>query len=202
MEGTTSPFKLSFAPFIAGLGSGGTPAISWVSRWAYYDGSASAPLMEKTYAAASDTPTPLKPTGAAFASAGSVQESLETCVLLQAQVGVNSKNKPNFCRKYIHGVPSGNVVYGTDSVDVQWNFEPAAATAAAAMGNGSWYLNRVYCSPSGGQAIGAGWVAEPYPGNHQMPRGRKRKKTSVTSVSTPTFDILLGAAADAIEDLL
>lgn len=170
MEGAASPFALCFAPFIDALNSS-------VVRSAYYDGQNSAPVYVAIYDTDNPPPSPLTPTGAAFSSENTAQEPLEVCVMLEAQAGLSSRSKPVYMRKFIHAVPTGNIQAGTGGLP-QFEFTSAAATAAAAMGDGSWFGNRVYCSPSGRQPSTNDWVAQVTPSNHQMPRGRKRKVTS------------------------
>jgi hypothetical protein len=173
MEGVASPFALCFAPFIE-------PSHSSVVRSAYYDGETSAPVYVAIYDTDNPAPTPLHPTATGFAHSGSTSEPLEVCVMLEARAGLSSRSKPVYMRKFIHCIPVDNLGLGTGGVP-QWTFTSAAASAAAAMGDGSWFGNRVYCSPSGRQPSTNDWVAQVQPGNHQMPRGRKRKSVSTSS---------------------
>lgn len=175
MEGAESPMALSFAPFIC-------PTTSTIERSAYYNGQDSAPIFTRTYSSGSPAPTAIHPTGAALSEDTTGQEPLEVCVMLEAQAGLSTRSKPVYMRKYIHAICVGNLTPGTDGVP-NWVFTADAAAAATAMGDGSWFGNRVYCSPSGRQPATNDWAAIVVPGNHQMPRGRKRK-TAATSGSS------------------
>lgn len=186
MEGAASPFALSFGPFIE-------PTHTTVVRSAYYDGSTSAPIFTNTYSVDNPVPTPLVPTATAFTNHGSAIEPLEVCVMLEARAGLSSRSKPVFMRKFIHAIPITNLGAGAGGVP-NWVFTTEAAAAATAMGDGSWFGNRVYCSPSGRQPSSNDWQALVVPGNHQMPRGRKRK--SVTTGSS-LFSRALALAEDA-----
>lgn len=186
MTGAESPFALSFAPFIGTVGSS-------VVRAAYYDGETSAPIFTATYDGTHEPPSPLHPTGLAFDNPSEAQEPLEVCVMIEAQAGLSSRSKPVYMRKFVHGIPTGNITTGTGNVP-NWVFTADAAAAATAMGDGSWFGNRVYCSPSGRQPSTNDWVALLVPGNHQMPRGRKRK-TAATNSTLLNDAIKLAATA-------
>lgn len=186
MEGPDSPMALCFAPFIH-------PVTSTIERSAYYDGINSAPIFTATYSTGSPAPADIRPSGDAFDNVLSGQEPLEVCVMLEARVGLSSRSKPVYMRKFIHAVPAGNLSAGTGNIPT-YSFTGAAATAATKMGDGSWFGNRVYISPTGRQPASNDWEALAVPGNHQMPRGRKRK--SVSSGSS-LFDTALKLAEDA-----
>lgn len=194
MTGASSPFALSFAPFISSWSS-------TVVRAAYYNGSTSAPIFTATYDTAHPAPTPLEPTGAAFDAAPDLQEPLEVCVLLEAQAGLSTRSKPVYMRKYIHACPAGNLASGTGKVP-NWTFGAGAAAAATAMGDGSWFGNRVYCSPTGRQPATNDWAPLIVPGNHQMPRGRKRKMSSSgSSLLDEALQLAAAAARAAASEL-
>lgn len=196
MTGTASPFALSFGPFI-------TTNDSSVVRAAYYDGETSTPVWEATYDSDHPAPTPLVPTGVAMSS-DTGQEPLEVCVILEALAGLSSRTKPVYLRKYIHAIGAGNL--GVSDAGVEWTYHSggAATAAATAMGDGSWFGTRVYISPTGRQPLGGAWVPLAAPGNHQMPRGRKRKVTTTGGVSSILSEIeglAAAAAAKALSDL-
>jgi hypothetical protein len=196
MEGVTSPFALCFGTFINPDASHGTTGTTnLVVRWAYYDGINSAPLLEQTYSLASLPPTPLLPTGTSWTSQGSAthNEPLETCVLLEAPCGLNVRNKPVKLKKFIHAVPTGNTQPIDSGTAIGWTLSGTAPTAALTLGNGSLYGSRVLIAPSGKQPATNGWTVNPVPSNHQMPRGRKRKKVAVSS------SLLLTLAEDALK---
>jgi hypothetical protein len=192
MTGAASPFALSFAPFINPLvpSSGGGQS-NTVVRAAYYDGINSAPVWEASYDSVTPAPTHLQPLGTAWQHIGSaiVNDALEVCVVIEARVGTSVKNKPVFVRKYIHGVPTGNINVNTEGLPI-YEFASEATTAAQAMGDGSWFGSRVYVSPKGSQAPAASYVPLESPGNHQMPRGRKRKTAAVASGQSALLSLL------------
>lgn len=193
MTGTASPFAKTFGHFICATDT-------TVVRAAYYDGSTAAPIWEATYDVDSPAPTPLVPVGDAM-FAEEDQGPLETCVILEAQAGVSLKSKPVYLRKYIHAISVGCIV-SSDS-GVAWEFDTGSihTAAAHAMGDGSWFGTRVYISPTGRQPSTDGWAPLVSPGNHQMPRGRKRKKLTSASTSSILQEIEGLAAAAAARAL-
>lgn len=172
MEGTASPYAVSFAPFQ-------DPAGVEVIGTRYYNGTASAPVYEADYTPG-EAPTPLTATGTAFETSGVASQPLEVCVMLEARVGTSSTGKPVFCRKFIRGASISGLTVASGEVVWEWDGS-VHVDAAASMGNGNWYNNITYCSPSGATADSAGWTALAAPGNHQVPRGRKRKSSSSKS---------------------
>jgi hypothetical protein len=189
MTGTASPFALSFGPFISPVGT-------TVVRAAYYDGSTSTPVWEATYTTEDPAPTPLVPTGLAFSS-HTGQLPLETCVILEAQAGLSSRTKPVYLRKYIHAVPIGTIETVGSEINFTFDGGSVHTAAAHAMGDGSWFGTRVYISPTGRQPLTDAWTPLVAPGNHQMPRGRKRKITTSGSSSSLLSEIEGLAAAAA-----
>lgn len=184
LTGAASPYALSFAPFLAGDGSKVVGA-------KYYDGVHSTPIWEAVYDTDDPAPTTLEPTGSAYASpaTSSVALPLEVCVMLESEVGLSSKGKPVYCRKFLRGGPiDGLHASGQDST---WNFGSGAAAAASSMGDGSWFQTRVYISPTGKQ--GPNWQVLTNPGNHQVPRGRKRQ-------SSKSQSSIIGSALRALEN--
>jgi len=194
MTGTASPFALAFGPFIDAAGT-------TVVRAAYYDGAASAPVWEAIYSSESPAPTPLVPTGTAML-ADDDQGPLETCVILEAQAGVSARNKPVYLRKYIHAISGGNTTSG--DTGIRWTFDAGTihTNAAKSMGDGTWFGTRVYISPTGRQPASDAWTPLPAPGNHQMPRGRKRKITTTGTTSSLLSEIEQLAAAAATRILI
>lgn len=154
---------------------------TYISGLKYYDGINSVPLYEEFFANETEAATYGVPLGGqsvtanqgeAFVGSETVQmtSGLETCTMLTAPVGLSSKGKPVFLKKYIHCAPAAQVGSTVDGPD----YASGGAAYAANLGNGSLYGSRVLCSSSGKQGT---WVASPYFGNHQMPR-RSKKKTS------------------------
>lgn len=197
MEGTGSPYAKSFAPFQ------GTQQVAVIGV-RYYNGTSSAPVYEADYASGA-APAPLTPTATAF-SQGAGQDSLplEVCVMVEATVGTSRTGKPVYCRKFLRGAPIAGL-----SDTSQWDFASEAASAASAMGNGSWYNGIQYCSPSGATAGSGGWTALSYPSNHQVPRGKKRSKTATATAakqSSLLSELLqaigAGSSATALEKII
>jgi hypothetical protein len=185
MEGDQSPYCLSFAPFQA---TGIT-----VVQSRYYDGQNSAPVFEATYDVENPAPDPLTATATGYDGTGEGTGAyfpLEVCCMLEALVGTSKNNKPVYCRKYIRGVP---LIAYTDSGDSQltWAISAAGNTAAKAMGDGSWYGNRIYISPNARSALTT-WQALTEPGNHQIPRGRKKTTSSSQSSTIALLEKALG----------
>lgn len=189
MTGTSSPFAKSFGPFICATGT-------TVVRAAYYDGEASAPVWEAIYTVDDPAPTPLQPTGAAMLES-SVQMPLEVCVMLEAPAGVSLRNKPVYLRKYIHAISAGNLTVSDTGVDWEYDTGTIHTAAAHAMGDGSWFGTRVYISPSGRQPATEAWTAIAAVGNHQMPRGRKKKKITTSGSTSSILQEIEGLAAAA-----
>jgi hypothetical protein len=75
------------------------------------------------------------------------------------------------------------------------------------MGNGSWFNSIAYCSPSGATADSSGWSALVFPGNHQVPRGKKRKVAASNAAHESLLNSLLqgiagGLSVSALEKLV
>lgn len=154
---------------------------TYISGLKYYDGINSVPLYEEFFANETEAATYGVPLGGqsvtanqgeAFVGSETVQmtSGLETCTMLTAPVGLSSKGKPVFLKKFIHCAPAAQVGSTVDGPDLS----SSANTFAAYLGNGLLYGSRVFCSASGKQGT---WTVSPYFGNHQMPR-RSKKKTS------------------------
>lgn len=194
MEGTSSPFALCFGPFIS-------VTDTVVVRSAYYDGHTSTPVWEATYDTDHPAPTPLVPTGVAMEET-SDQMPLEACVVLEALAGLSTKTKPVYLRKYIHAIPADNTTTGLTGIEWTFASGSGAADAAKAMGDGSWFGSRVYISPTGRQPLSSAWKPLAACGNHQMPRGRKKKKVvGGSSFSLSALEAALAAAAAAAAEL-
>lgn len=174
MEGATSPYALSFAPFQA------TSIAVVQSR--YYDGQNPAPVYEAVYNESNPAPAPLVPTGTAFSGGGDADfVPLEVCVMLAAPCGFSSTSKPIYLRKYLRGGCTVGFGIGSGG-ETKWTFAAPATAAAKSLGDGSWYQGRVYISPNARQAS-ADWQAMVEVYNHQVPRGRKRKVATVKTQS-------------------
>jgi|ERR1700723_1581080 len=168
----------------------------YVLHWQYYDGHTPASLFEKTYASkASAAADGFVNTlmGDALVDPDHITSGLETCCLLQAQVGNSSSGKPVYMRKFIHGTCGS--YDGTDNIPLAG----AAPGIAAGLGNGSMFGTRVLVSPKGAQPA-AGWTISPYFSNHQMPR--RRKKAASSSLLSSAERAALAAAGDALAALV
>ncbi len=194
MEGSLSPFALSFAPFMA------TEATEVIGT-RYYNGTSSAPVFEADYDPGAP-PAALVPTCTGFSATDADGLPLEVCVMLEARVGTSSKGKPVFCRKYLRGAPRNGIAEGGG-----WSFSSTAAASASTMGDGSWYNSITYASPKGATADSNGWSALVEPGNHQIPRGKKRKTSSSSGSQSSLLNSLLtaiagGATGTALEKII
>lgn len=211
MTATNSPFCLSYAPFIGTIGASNPPSYEefahQVVSATYYDGQNAAPVWEEHFGAENPAPAALWPTGTAYAIRSPANEpygSLESCATLVAQLGTNKANKPIFARKYIHGLPGLETVVEVGG-GCTLPLSSAGITAIQSQSNGSWAGSRVYVTPSGAQPAASAWVA--IPGQHQMPRGRKKRtgaqNASLASVLLKALEnggLALGA--DALEAAL
>lgn len=171
MEGTASPYALCFGVFQC------SSIVVVASR--YYDGQASAPVFAAEYNEANPVPTPLVPTGLAYGTDTSEDYlPLEVCCDLSSDIGLSATSKPVYNRKYLRGVPKTALAVGTENSPV-FTIATAGVAAASSLGNGDLYGGRYYISP--GARSADNWVASTQCGNHQIPRGRKRKATSAGS---------------------
>jgi hypothetical protein len=186
MESDTSPFALCFGPLMA------TDLSVVASR--YYDGQNSAPVFVNDYNTGNPAPTPLVPTAAGFSGSELAQYyPLEVCTDIYSEVGLGKTSKPVYNRKYLRGVPEGGLEFDSHG-EATMAINSTGTAAITAMGDGSWYGSRVYISPNARSANN--WVASTWPGNHQIPRGRKRTtakaSASALSVAEKTIETLLG----------
>lgn len=119
--------------------------------------------------------------------------TLEVCMLIETTLnGVNSRGKPDYMRKFIRSVSfaaesadssspiPANDISGIEAIVAPWT---------TGIGANNW----VVIAPSGKQASQPP-VVKPYLVNHQVPRGRKRKKTT-------TSGGLLGSLENAVQTL-
>jgi hypothetical protein len=171
-------------------------ALTFVSGVKYYNGSASSPLYELTFAneAAAAAAGYALGGGAVSASQGEaftggtstqLMSGLECCTILQAPVGLSSTGKPVFLKKFIHCAPAA-----TGDSDLV-PFSSGAGGFAATLGNGGLYGSRVLISATGKQGA---WAPYAYFGNHQMLR--RRKKATSTSLTTSLLRFFEGAGGD------
>lgn len=154
--------------------------------YSYYNGTSSAAIQEEEFLTSADA-TAAGYSQTAFGSAytGDGQPMApETCVRLQAPVGLSSTGKPVFLRKFIH------MAQGPGLAPV---ISDEGVSNAAALGNGSLPFTRVLTSPGGKQGD---WEVYTYFANHQMQRAAKKKKTS-SSGSSLLAQILASAAGTA-----
>lgn len=201
MTGESSPFTLSYAPFMtAGPAESTTYAEFWhqLTGVAYYDGSDSAAVFEADYDVDSPPPDNLLPNGTAFSEVTSPYSVLEACVCLQAVIGLSKTGKPVLVRKFIHGVANGANALNVDGTNTL-SLTDGGTAAMQSQSNGDWYGNRVYIAPSGNQPGASDWSA--IPGQHQMPRGRRKVTAKAGAAAQSTLlSILEGAAGGALVD--
>lgn len=144
-------------------------------RARFYNGSGGAPTYTINFGVL-ETPSTWAPYASGTVPWTSVAEGLapaEVCFNIKTPLtGLSSSGKPVHLEKYFHGVPaydsSGELASG-----IQTAINSAVAPWASGLATGA----RVVISPSGRQSSSAPTV-QPYCGNHQMPRGRKRKSVS------------------------
>lgn len=121
-------------------------------------------------------------------------DAAEACFEVRTPLqGLSSRGKPVYLRKFFHSV-------GQVQGDYSGNLPAAAVTQIAPhiapWTNGSLPGGRVIISPSGRQSSGPPTV-QPYLGNHQMPRGRKRRALATSSNASGLLSQLLNVAQDA-----
>lgn len=179
MTASNSPFALSYAPFLTIYPNPGTPSYAAYAHQVigatYYDGQNSAPVWEAEYGAENPAPETLWPTGTAYEAFGQATKawtSLESCATLRAVIGLNSKNKPIYAVKYLHGLPSDVTTVAVNG-GTTLPLSTQGVAALQSQSNGAWSGSRVYITKSGKQPGTASWTA--IPGQHQMPRGRKKR---------------------------
>jgi hypothetical protein len=184
MEGTSSPYALTFGVLQA------TKIAVISSR--YYDGQNSAPVFVNLYNEGNPAPTPLIPTALGYGEGGGEDYlPLEVCLDMASEVGLGKTSKPIYNRKFLRGVAADAITYDTHD-EMTFALSSAGTAAVTAMGDGSWYGGRVYISPNARSANN--WLASQYPGNHQVPRGRKRKSSSSQSSTIETLEKILAIA--------
>ena len=128
--------------------------------------------------------------GGAWTETGAPQQ-LEVCVLAECEVGVSSKGRPVYLRKWIHDVRAdigdpnsiANPIDGPTVFD-KWD-------------HGSGPHSNVPVSPTTG-AQGNGWQAETHLFTHQLRRGPKRPPAASASL----LDQITTEAENAVKDLL
>jgi hypothetical protein len=188
MEGDLSPMAKSFGPFMC-------PSIAIVEA-RYYDGQNSAPVWGATYDTDNPAPSIWGPSGLAYgADPATSYLPLEVCCMLEAHVGTSSTSKPVYCRKFMRGAPTSAL--GTSGLESVFNIASDGEVAAQAMGDGTWYGGRVYISPTAKQAIGE-WEALSQVGNHQVPRGKKRKTAGSDNLQSAAEKLIALAGGIAL----
>lgn len=172
--------------------SSGPAEAYWVSKVAYYDGTNSAALYEQEYTTQADAIAAgytLTGKGTSL-NLGDDPTPPETCILLEAPIGLSKTGKPVTMKKYIHWTQG----LGTTPSFIS----PQAADNAALLGNGGLYGSRVLTSPHGAQGS---WVPYAYFSNHQMERRRKKSGGSGVDLTTSLAAKVLQALGDLVPDL-
>jgi hypothetical protein len=153
--------------------------------WTYYDTGATTASQEKTYAPATHPGS-----GSAYVATGAAEQQLEVAAVAHCPVGVNTKGKEVYLRKYFHDVLAEN----SDPNTLRSLTNPS--TFLDVFNHGAGPHNVVPVSPSKGTE-GGPWTMETHLFTHQMRRGKKHKKVMV---STSIFDEIaqeIGQAAAA-----
>jgi hypothetical protein len=120
-----------------------------------------------------------------------VRQQLEVCVLAECEVGVSSKGRPTYLRKWIHDVYA-------DPADPNAIPNPVdGPTVFDKWDHGSGPHNSVPVSPTTGQQ-GKGWQAETHLFTHQLRRGPKRK----VAASSSAADDALNTIEDIVKALV
>lgn len=197
MVGESSPAVLTFAPAIA-------PGMVLTSA-RLYDGTKSAPVWFRDYDEETKAPSITDPTGTVYTEANQANYGpLESCLMLEAHAGVSATGKPVYLRKYIRGIMPTKISAGSESAAPTIDLATTAKGVAETMGDGSWWGSRVYISASGRQPPAGNWKFLETPGNHQVPRGRKRLTgTNSSSVGSTIERALAGKGAwSVVKELL
>lgn len=155
-----------------------------------YSGSGGAPIATVTYGAAGvatgqtgfagpGLTTPVQP----------VFGPMEVCLDIRVPLaGLSSRGKPVFCRKYIRGWGITDFD-GSGAAQLPSDWITAIEGFVAPWHTGLGPNSYVVIGRSGRQPSGAP-VCEPFLGNHQKPRGRKRKATvPPTSLLSTTLQL-------------
>jgi hypothetical protein len=95
----------------------------------------------------------------------------ETALVVEWAAGSSSSGKPVTLRKWYHSVPGSEVVGNGTQIS---GTDITSLTAAAQSLVGVFAANGLVLSSASGRLAGVAKVL-PYFGNHQMPKGRKRK---------------------------
>lgn len=130
--------------------------------------------------------------------------TLESCLETRMPLeGVSSRGKPVYCRKYFRGIYAGSADDVTNEPIGAADLSVIASTILpwkTGMGTNDY----VVIGASGRQASAAP-TAQPYIGNHQVPRGKKKKATSSSILGVLTdlshLSSIAGAAEDLVSDL-
>lgn len=147
-----------------------------VASYSVYNASGGAPVSQMIYFDWEDPATWIPYTGAAWSGvdpATPLDASGESALLVVGNMpGLSSTGKPVTTRKYLHAIPSRTAADYADP-----DVSPADASAIAALFPAQWMGNAAGVVPTS-------VVVEPYYGNHQRVRGRRR---TVKNVATQSF---------------
>lgn len=125
----------------------------------------------------------------------------EACFYLETPLaGLSTTGKPVKSVKYMHSVP---VIEGSGGPGdgIPANVITAISTAFAFLNSGTGPNNRRMIS-NGGRFPSGPPTVRPYIGNHQMPQGRRKKKSAGGVTLTASLVKDLSAIAAAAEDAL
>nr|CRY96108.1 hypothetical protein [uncultured prokaryote] len=154
---------------------GGTTS-NGISSISIYGPSGGTPIAAKTYF---DWHVPASwvnaGIGAAWTGASGPLATAEVALVVKSPTQLSRTGKPVFLRKWYHGVPAINDGATAEVTSSQITAITAAFVALGSSLTATYGL--VYASPSG--AVPGTPTVQPFFGNHQMPRGRKRKVVTI-----------------------
>jgi hypothetical protein len=102
----------------------------------------------------------------------------EACVLVSIPLtGLSSKGKPVYARKFLHSVAQPSTSVSGAAASLPAGVVTAMETSLAILNTGFGSGGRRVISMAG-RLPSSNPIVEPFLGNHQMPRGRKRKASS------------------------
>lgn len=123
-------------------------------------------------------------------TSGAMEAAAETALQVEWPAGISSSGKPVLLRKWYHAVPLSQSTNGA-GVDITSAIAASLQTQAQAMVSVLSSKGLVLSSGTG-RLAGTARVLQVY-GNHQMPRGRRRK---AAHVSTSDFSRILQIVND------
>lgn len=149
------------------------------------------PILTTTYGSDTVPSDGSLPSGGAYVSSTAIMQTpLETCLIVDFSAGLSKSGKPVQFRKYFHAVPQSTATDGAPDISPA---DRAAVNALAASVN-SVIAGSNLLHGNARRLAGDPYVSQWY-GNHQMPRGRRRKKI-VTSSYAPGDYVVVSPPSD------